>query len=297
VSAWSRRRLIAVVPAGEQLCRVTLIDGDVDGSCVDGRAALENDARTLEGAPGNAVLAERLGAALIPVRQDRERLDVLLIGGIARAPLGALRNSSGLIIAERPLVRVLGLIGQARGPWQAGAVVIGAPSRELEGAAEETRRVARRFTTTPHIGGDASRYAIGLSRSQNLLHVAAHATLRAEGPVLELHDGAMTLAEIAAVRPAARVVVLGTCDSATAHDDSGWGSLASAFLIAGAEAVVATSWRVPDKEVPVLIDQFYDSDGATDPARALAAAQKALATKLPARTWAAFAVIVAPPAI
>jgi CHAT domain-containing protein len=153
------------------------------------------------------------------------------------------------------------------------------------------------LTVTARIGSDASRYAIGLSRSQSLLHVAAHATLRLEGPVLELHDGAMTLAEIAEVRPAARIVVLGTCDSATARDDSGWGSLASAFLIAGAEAVVATSWRVPDTEVPVLMDQFYDADGATDPARALAAAQKALATKLPARTWAAFAVIAAPPAI
>lgn len=115
--------------------------------------------------------------------------------------------------------------------------------------------------------------------------------------MLEIHDGAMTLAEIAGVRPMARVVVLGACDSATARDDSGWGSLASAFLIAGAEAVVATSWRVPDTEVPTLMDQFYDAGGATDPARALAAAQKTLATKLPARTWAAFAVIAAPPAI
>lgn len=297
VTAWSKRRLIAMVPAGEQLCRVTLIDGKVDGSCTGDRAALERDARALEGDPANAAVAERLGAALIPTGRDRERLDVLLVGAIARTPLGALRNSSGLIVAERPLVRVLGLIGRARGPWQPGAVVLGAPTADLAGAADETRRVARRFTATARIGGDASRHAIGLSRSQSLLHVAAHATLRAAGPVLELHDGAMTLAEIAEVRPAARVVVLGTCDSATARDDSGWGSLASAFLIAGAEAVVATSWRVPDSEVPVLMDQFYDADGATEPARALAAAQKALATKLPARTWAAFAVIAAPPAL
>ncbi|HZJ66016.1 MAG TPA: CHAT domain-containing protein [Kofleriaceae bacterium] len=297
VGAWSKRRLIAVVPTGEQLCRVTLIEGKVDGSCIGGLAALEADALALEGAPDNAAVAERLGAALIPVNRDRERLDVLLVGPIARAPLGALRNGSGLIAAERPLVRVLGLIGHARGPWQPGAVVLGAPTPDLAGAAEETRRVAQRLNTTARIGGDASRHAIELSRSQSLLHVAAHATLRAEGPVLELNGGAMTLAEIAGVRPAARVVVLGTCDSATGRDDSGWGSLASAFLIAGAEAVVATSWRVPDTEVPTLMDQFYDAGGATDPARALAAAQKTLATKLPARTWAAFAVIAAPPAI
>jgi hypothetical protein len=258
---------------------------------------LERDAQALESDPGNAALAARLGAALVPVERGRDQLDVLLVGAIARAPLAALRNGAGLIVAERPLVRVLGLIGHARGPWLPGAVVLGAPTPELAGAADETRRVAERLGATARIGDGASRSAIAASRSLGLLHVAAHAALQPEGPVLLLHDGAMTLVEIAEVRPAARVVVLGTCDSATARDDSGWGSLASAFVIAGAEAVVATSWPVPDAEVPALMDRFYAAGGAIDPARALATAQAAAASELAPRTWAAFAVIAAPPAI
>jgi CHAT domain-containing protein len=271
--------------------------GRIDGSCASNRASLERDALALESNPANVAAATRLGSALDPPGHDGERLDVLLVGPIARTPLAALRDRDGLIIARRPLVRVLGLIGSPRGPWRPGAVVIGAPTSTLPGALDETRRLAARFRVTALLGADASRAALASSRGLELVHVAAHAMVRRNGPVLELHDGGLSLPEIAGLQPAARVVVLATCDSATARDEGGWGSLASAFLIGGADAVVATSWRVSDAEVPRLMDRFYAAGGATDPARGLATAQATLANELPARTWAAFAVIAAPPSL
>ncbi len=297
VNAWSKRQLVAVVPAGNRLCRLTLMAGRIDGACVGDRISLERDALALQGNPSDAAAAMRLGVALIPPSPDGERIDLLLIGSIARVPLAALRDGNGLIVARRPLVRVLGLVGRPRGPWTPGAVVLGAPTPDLEGALTEARRVASKLGAMAHLGSEASRTGLIRARSLGVLHVAAHATMRRAGPALLLHDGDLTLSEIAELQPTARVVVLATCDSATARDDTGWGSLASAFLIAGAEVVVATAWRVPDAEVPRLMDHFYEAGGAIDAARGLAAAQAALASKLPARTWAAFAVIAAPPSI
>ncbi|HEU4532711.1 MAG TPA: CHAT domain-containing protein, partial [Polyangiaceae bacterium] len=85
-----------------------------------------------------------------------------------------------------------------------------------------------------------------------------------------------------------------------ARDGSGWGSLAAAFLGAGAEAVVATQWSILDNESTRLVEALYDADVGhdvfRDPAAALASAQARLEGTSPPAVWAAFTVVRAPPA-
>jgi CHAT domain-containing protein len=87
-------------------------------------------------------------------------------------------------------------------------------------------------------------------------------------------------------------------------DDEGWGSFASALLEAGTETVVATDRSVEDAAALSLMTEFYaQPDWHTDPARALARVQAAVAAKDGASTgsasragsWAAFSVLGRPP--
>ena len=68
------------------------------------------------------------------------------------------------------------------------------------------------------------------------------------------------------------------------------GSLAQAFLIAGAQTVVATLWRVDDAGSVDLARSFYQQvrSGAT-PDEALATAQRG-AIRAPGYSWAAYTV-------
>lgn len=296
VEAWRGRWLVAVFPAGDRLCRLEVKDGVLTGTCVGDRGALERDAETLEAEPRDRAAALRLGAALVPPGPDGARVDLLLVGAVGRAPLAALQDERGMIVGHRPLVRVLGLAGGPRGPWRDEARVI-AVTDGLPGAAREAQAVAAALGTQARLDADAGAAALAEVRGAGLLHVAAHARMGGVGPVLALFDRDVPLAEIAGLGGAPRVVVLATCSSATARDEGGWGSLASAFLLAGAETVVATAWSVRDDEVPPLIAAFYAAGGARDPARALGQAQAATPVDGGSRAWAAFTVIVAPPAL
>jgi CHAT domain-containing protein len=151
------------------------------------------------------------------------------------------------------------------------------------------------------VGAAATREAVIGGRG-SALHVAGHAHLVDGVPQLELADGALSAEDIAAQTHAPRLVVLASCESAAASDDGGWGSLAAAFLHAGSQRVVASDRAVDDEEAQALMRAFYAAGGLRDPARALGVSQAARAAALPAgavppeaTTWAAFAVIAAPP--
>src|SRR6185295_2928651 len=92
---------------------------------------------------------------MVPTGAERETLHVLAIGALGRAPLAALRDGDGaLVIARRPLVRVLGLA--ATGPESRGggpALVIADPSGELPGAASEGTVVAGALGAGAQIAG------------------------------------------------------------------------------------------------------------------------------------------------
>ena len=70
--------------------------------------------------------------------------------------------------------------------------------------------------------------------------------------------------------------------------------LSRAFLAAGARNVVGSLWAVEDRSTAQFMDRFYAAGGATDPAAALASAQRALSAA-PGRShpyyWAGFVAI------
>ncbi|HWU89122.1 MAG TPA: CHAT domain-containing protein, partial [Kofleriaceae bacterium] len=105
---------------------------------------------------------------------------------------------------------------------------------------------------------------------------------------------------------APHLAVLASCGSAAATDEEGWGSIAAALLESGTAAVLATDRSVTDAASLSIVRDFYaQPDWRTDPERALARIQLALAARRGSlddpstnpRTWAAFSVLRRPPVI
>lgn len=296
VEAWRGQRLVIVVPGGDRVWRLDVHDGQVAGSDIGDASALAALARKLETDPGNLEAGRELGTAmLVPQLAPHARVALLVIGPMARAPLAGLQVGDRPAIARYQLMRAPGLLPRAHAQRSShAAIVIGDPQGNLRAAAEEARQVARRLEGSALVGPAATRAAFVKSTGADVLHIAAHTTRGRDGAVLDLTDGPVTVADIAKLAPAPRLVVLASCGAATGRDDAGNGSLANAFLDAGADVVVATRWSVGDAEAAGFVEAFYAAGGDRDPVRALGAAQ--LASKLPATAWAAFEVFVARPA-
>ena len=96
----------------------------------------------------------------------------------------------------------------------------------------------------------------------DFLHRASHSSLNDENlnrSYIQFADGNLYLHELyGLVMPSASLVVLSSCQGALGGENPGrdLSSLASAFSIAGAPAVVASLWRVEDTATASLIENF-----------------------------------------
>jgi CHAT domain-containing protein len=141
----------------------------------------------------------------------------------------------------------------------------------------------------PRLGEQATRAALLTSTAPHLLHIASHASGSAEGSSLALADGQLTFAEIVMAELHADIVVLSGCATAKARGAEMWGSLAAAFLANGTGTVIATLGSVRDGDARAVIDAAYRHGLATDPVRALAAAQREMVSaSSPPDTWSKF---------
>jgi CHAT domain-containing protein len=117
---------------------------------------------------------------------------------------------------------------------------------------------------------------------------------RPEGSLMVFGNGCISPGELYQFPPGLRcgLVVLSACQTGLGrrHPDSLIG-LANAFLIAGAQAVVATLWKVPDDATRTLMDDFYQglADGLSAAAALRHAQQQALEspTRADPFCWAA----------
>lgn len=298
LAAWADRRLIILVPGGERMWRLVLEGGEVFGRDVGETARFESAAAELERDASALPASQLLGEAITGDLPGAPRsLELLSVGPIGRAPLASLRDRDGLLRDRFALSRALRLTPRPAPAAAAPrpAVVLGDPSSDLAQARAEAEHVARLLGVAPRLGNDATSRALDEARAASVLHLAAHTMAVEKRPALRLADRAVLLDELRALRPAPRLVVLGTCGSASARDETSWGSLASAFLEAGSEHVLATTQSVPDADGKLVVEEFYRQGGLTDPAGALAAAQRALDGQLPASRLAAFMILRAPP--
>lgn len=103
----------------------------------------------------------------------------------------------------------------------------------------------------------------GILASYDVLHFATHAYLDPLSPFqsrVVLHGSDLTAVDILDLSLKARLVTLSVCQSATGEIGPGdeMVSLARAFFLAGADAVVASLWVVDDESGAFLMREFYE---------------------------------------
>ncbi|MCK6570291.1 CHAT domain-containing protein [Myxococcota bacterium] len=178
----------------------------------------------------------------------------------------------------------------ASSPPAPEALIIADPAGNLPHARLEGQDVARRLSTDGRLaehlaGGAATRAEVftALRRGPRTFHFSGHGVLDATNPWeahLGLAGGArLTVADVLALSPHIGTVVLSGCETGgavplSAHERL---SLAEAFLLAGAETVVATTARIDDAAARRFFDAFHAAGGARRPAEALPAVRESLA--------------------
>ena len=75
------------------------------------------------------------------------------------------------------------------------------------------------------------------------------------------HDGLLSASEIRELQFSADLIVLSACNTAAgySHDGEGLSGLASAFIFAGAKAVMASHWSVDSRTTSRLMTHFFES--------------------------------------
>ncbi|KNZ32337.1 MAG: hypothetical protein AD742_11095 [Methylibium sp. NZG] len=240
-------------------------------------------------APLQAALAGAADVAVVPC-------DVL-----QALPFAALHDGAGWL-DERCRLHLVPSAAMALRAVEAGdtegpRVLMGESSRlpfvraELEAAA----RALGRATVLMDAQATVHATLEALPAAQ-LLHLACHAEFRADSPghsALHLGDGVLTAAQIEEQRSATRLVVLSACDTGRAQatpGDEGVG-LVRAFLLAGAQEVVASLWAVDDEATALLMGRFYrhwsSNGGQAGPALQRARAELRQTHPHP-HHWAAF---------
>jgi CHAT domain-containing protein len=183
-------------------------------------------------------------------------------------------------------------------------------SDSLPGTVRELRAIASvRPGAELRIGSASTKSGIKAALLAGAsVHVASHGSHNSQNPLFSrmvvgsaqhtgADDGHLDVHEILGLQTRSPLVFLSGCETGLGSgtesafgQGSDEGSLAQAFLIAGAETVVATLWRVDDAESVELAKTFYRQlqSGAT-PADALARAQRG-AIGQAGYSWAAYTV-------
>ncbi|MBK7538187.1 MAG: CHAT domain-containing protein [Myxococcales bacterium] len=234
----------------------------------------------LRAEPLNLELTSAIGRLLVPpelaVRTSRP-LQLWLDDALVPLPMEALRVNGAPLVALRPLVRVRRPLTTScvSLPAAARATVIADARGDLPAARGEAARAAARFATSSRQGAEATKAALWSAEATDLLHVAVHGESSEEGGALLLHDGPVKSLDIATHGRAPPRVLLTTCVSAIAH--GGHYSLATAYLAAGAQQVIATLRPISDEGAALISTRLYEAGAALDPVRALAKVQAELA--------------------
>ena len=197
-------------------------------------------------------------------------------------PFAALRTEDGAYLIEHHAVGVAPsaatylAIRPWRKPQQPSVLVVsvspnGGRWATLPAAEREADAVAGRYRNAVRLAGDDATPTamLQLASAADIIHFTGHGSARSDSG-----DGATLLAlagdqaestlsarQIESLRlPRAPLVVLAACS--TARGDVRWSegalSLARAFLVAGAPAVVATAWQIDDAEAERFFPRFHD---------------------------------------
>jgi tetratricopeptide (TPR) repeat protein len=229
----------------------------------------------------------------LPMVEHAKALVLVPDGPMHLVPFAALALRSGALVTTRTLVIApsVAVLAQARGRTAGpghGMLVVSAlgSGSPLVGARREADWLASAFEGVQRAEGalhGSEQFATTL-RDFGALHFAGHTSLDDRFPwrsgidvgapappdaVPDAEPGTtreatalrdLLRAETIAATPlAARLVVLSSCETAggQAIEGEGVSGLSTAFIAAGARAVVATLWRVDDRATETLMREFY----------------------------------------
>ena len=215
-------------------------------------------------------------------------------GALYYLPFAALQDASGTFLVERfslsvtPSAGVLA-ITRAHNPrlWRS-ILLVADPENRLPGSRKEADAIADlpAIRALELVGEQANRdNLIELAENYDIIHIATHGTFVRRAPWfsrLELHGGALNVADIGRLRLNAYLVTLSACETALSGGLSSdipagdeWIGLNQAFLVAGAPTVMASLWPIDDRVSASFMVGFYknllDAQGK---ARALAKIQR-----------------------
>jgi CHAT domain-containing protein len=173
-----------------------------------------------------------------------------------------------------PSASVLEYIRPRRTATRESVLVLGNPDLgdrryDLPNAQVEAELVAR---NTPHsqlfVRKAASESVfVDQAGKYSMLHVASHGEFNGDTPLNSAlmlvkdsrNDGALTVAELYALKLDADLVTLSACETGLGKVSSGDDvvGLSRGFLFAGARSIVASLWNVDDKATSFLMERFY----------------------------------------
>lgn len=275
--------LVALVVAEGELWRVSSRDGAVSVASLGQYDVLLRELLDpFKASPFKHELASAVGALVLPpdLSDDRARpLHLVLDERMASLPLEAMRRDGKLVLERRPIVRALR-------PSQTGcepprmssprATVVADSVGDLPGALQAAKVVGQRFHVLPYTGKEAKRSV--LATPADLLHIGVHGDVGESGAgLLRFADGDETAIDIANRGASPKIVFLAACKSAVAEHGSY--SMAAAFLLGGANQVVAALTYVDDALAARVATDFYKNGGDRDPATALATTLTSLAAE------------------
>ncbi len=205
-----------------------------------------------------------LADPIYPAEGDETEPPVAMeaVASSARGAARTVPEAAGLVRVERSREEVLALARLLLSPEEG----------DLLGVVEDLRTqrsgslTGRRFEL--HLGGRASRARLsGDLRPYSILHLAAHGFIDRQSPqrsgiALSFRggeDGYLAIADVLELVLDADLAVLSACETGRGEWRAGEGvqSLASAFLYAGARAVVASLWQVDDAVAAATMETFY----------------------------------------
>ncbi|MFL6260920.1 MAG: CHAT domain-containing protein [Thermoanaerobaculia bacterium] len=301
LKAFGDRHGLIYFEAADDLWRIVVAGGKVRLQPVAVRAPeVRRLAEEFLAHPEDARRAERLGELLLPPGSLPERGRTVYVaadGILGNLPFAALRREGRYLVEDRPLVSVpslsaLAALEKPRGEAAESSLVLADPRGDLPAAMAEGRDVARLLGCPVRTGREATAGEMRRASRARALHLATHAGLGPRGSWLELAGGQVSASEIVAGRIGPRLVVLASCASGARPGRQMWGSLGASFLAAGSRSVLASLWSVEDAPTRELILGFYSEGGTSDPAGALARAQRvAIGRGLSPKIWAPFVLL------
>ncbi|MFL6198645.1 MAG: CHAT domain-containing protein [Thermoanaerobaculia bacterium] len=299
LTSFGDRHGLVYFEAGDALWLITVARGRARLHELAPKAEVRRLADRFLAHPEDARTAERLGEILLPpgaLPKPGRTLHLVADGLLGNLPFAALRREGRYLVEDHallfiPSLSALTALEENRRESAGPPLVLADPKGDLPTAAAEGREVAKLLGGTALIGRKALSGELKRASRVRALHLAAHSGLGTRGAWLQLADRQVGASEIVTGRIGPRLVVLASCSSGVRPGRQMWGSLGAAFLAAGSQAVLASLWSIEDERARELVLRFYAEGGVSDPAGALARAQRvAIRRGLSPNHWAPFVV-------